>query len=440
MASIFVVEFQHRHHRPKDFLAGDAHAVGDIGEDRRLDEEPAFKTLQRRNAAAVMEGCSLGLADGDVAGHLLVLRFVDERTHLGLGIERIADADGLGALGQPVDEAIVEPVLDENPCAVGTDLAGGVEVGEQRAANRIFDIGVVENDQRRFPAKLHRGVLHQRPGERQHFLAGRHGAGQRDLCDDLVRSQRAADIAIALHDIEEPVRQAGLGVDFSQRKRRERRVLGRLEHHGVAHGECGGRLPARALDRVVPGADADADAESLPARVGKGAAEIDVIAVIACDRAAEEFKRIGRRCRVGDQRFLNGLAGVERLQACELGIAGAQDVGGAAKNAPALDRLQPRPDGLRFPRRLDGKLDDVLGGGMQHGDGLAGRRIDDRNDRAALVVDEAAVDVVRCLRLRAHENVSASCRAWPFPESHATSLARSIYRSETCQRGLIQGS
>ena len=38
-------------------------------------------------------------------------------------------------------------------------------------------------------------------------------------------AQSCAKIAKALHDIEKPGRQAGLGVDFSQRQRRERRVL-----------------------------------------------------------------------------------------------------------------------------------------------------------------------------------------------------------------------
>ena len=114
------------------------------------------------------------------------------------------------------------------------------------------------------------------------------------------------------------------------------------------------------LDRIVPGADADADAERLAPRIGEGAAEIDVVAIVARDRAAEIFERVGGRGGVGDQRLLDRLAGVERLEPRQLGVARAQDVGGAAQDAAALDRLQPRPGRLRCARCFDGEFDDVL--------------------------------------------------------------------------------
>ena len=76
-------------------------------------------------------------------------------------------------------------------------------------------------------------------------------------------------------------------------------------------------------------------------------AEIDRLAVVGGDRAAEIFEAVGGRRRVRHQRLLDRLAGVERLDAGELGVAGAQDVGGAAQDAAALDRLQPRPGRLR---------------------------------------------------------------------------------------------
>ncbi len=188
-------------------------------------------------------------------------------------------------------------------------------------------------------------------GERQHLLAGRHRAGERDLCDRRMAGKCGADIAKALHDVEQAVRQAGLGEDLGQRQRGQRGSFRRLEDHGVAHGERGRGLPAGALDRIVPGADADADAERLAARIGEGSAEIDEIAVEAGDDAAEEFQRVGGGGGVGHQRFLDGLAGVERFQPRQLCIALAQQIGGAAQDAAALDRLQPRPGGLRGAAR-----------------------------------------------------------------------------------------
>ena len=124
------------------------------------------------------------LADRDVADDLLVLRLADQRPHLRFRVERIADADLLGALGQALDEAVVDALLHEDARAVGADLAGRIEIAEHGAADGVFEIGVVEDDQRRLAAKLHRRVLHLRAGERQHLAAGRHRAGQRDLGDD----------------------------------------------------------------------------------------------------------------------------------------------------------------------------------------------------------------------------------------------------------------
>ncbi len=79
----------------------------------------------------------------------------------------------------------------------------------------FLQIGVVEDDQRRFSAEFHRRVLHQRTGQRQHLAAGRHRSGHRNLGDRLVAGEGRADIAETLHDIEDAVRQAG----FANRSR-----------------------------------------------------------------------------------------------------------------------------------------------------------------------------------------------------------------------------
>src|SRR5690606_33413036 len=113
------------------------------------------------------------------------------------------------------------------------------------------------------------------------------------------------------------------------------------------------RFPAGSLDRIVPCADADADAERLTARVGEGAAEIDMVAIVASDRTAEVFERVGSRGRIGNQRLLDCLAGVEGFQSGQFVVAGAQYVGGAPQDAAALDGLQARPGGLRFTGCLD---------------------------------------------------------------------------------------
>src|SRR3546814_20488320 len=89
------------------------------------------------------------------------------------------------------------------------------------------------------------------------------------------------------------VGQPGLGVDLRQLQRAERGQLGRLEDHGIAAGQRRRRLPAGDLDRVVPGADAGADAEWLAARVEEVADEVEMLAVQAGGGAGVGGKRAG---------------------------------------------------------------------------------------------------------------------------------------------------
>src|SRR5690606_16898578 len=126
---------------------------------------------------------------------------------------------------------------------------------------------------------------------------------------------------------------------------------------------------------------------------GEGAAKVDELAVEAGDGACEIFEAVGSGRGVGDQRFLDGLAGVEGFEPRQRLVAVAQDIGGAAEDAAALDRLDARPFGLRGARRFYRQFDDVGRGRMQRGDALAGGRIDDGNLRAAIVVDIATVDI-----------------------------------------------
>jgi hypothetical protein len=64
--------------------------------------------------------------------------------------------------------------------------------------------------------------------------------------------------------------------------------------------------------------------------------------MLAGDRArqpAEIFKRIGGRGRVSHERFLDRLAGVERLDAAEFLIALAQDLRACATGSARARRL-----------------------------------------------------------------------------------------------------
>ena len=73
--------------------------------------------------------------------------------------------------------------VDEDAGAVRADLAGRVEIAEERARDRIVEIGIVEDDQRRLAAELQRDVLQGLRRVGHDRLAGPDLAGERDLGD-----------------------------------------------------------------------------------------------------------------------------------------------------------------------------------------------------------------------------------------------------------------
>ena len=346
---VLAVEGEDRHHRAEDFLARDRHLVGHAGEDRRLHEESALEALDAGAVAAGEEAGALGAALGDEAHDLLALRLRDQRPHLHALVHRVADDDALGAGDKAVEEGVLDAALDEDAGGVRADLAGGIEVAEHRAADRVVEVGVVEDEERRLAAELQRHRLQPGGGRGVDLAAGRHRAGERDLGDGRMRRQRPADRAAALEHGEGAGGKAGFGQDLAELQRAERGQLGGLEDQRVAAGERRRGLPAGDLRGVVPGADAEADAERLAAGVDEIAAEIDRLAGEAGGEPGEPLERVGAGGPVGDQRLGDRLAGVERLELGELAVRG-RGSGRRPGAAPARARRAASRTRRRSPR------------------------------------------------------------------------------------------
>ena len=92
--------------------------------------------------------------------------------------------------------------------------------------------------------------------------------------DDLVHvrmlgERRARGLAEAGHDVDHAVREARLpAISSPEPQRRERRLLGRLEHDRAAGRERRRHLPRRHHQREVPRHDLADDADRLAQRVG----------------------------------------------------------------------------------------------------------------------------------------------------------------------------
>ena len=74
-------------------------------------------------------------------------------------IERGADPDGLGPLGELCDERVGDRPLDQQPGARRADLAVVEEHTPQRAVHRVVHVDVVEDDRRGLAAQLQRALL-----------------------------------------------------------------------------------------------------------------------------------------------------------------------------------------------------------------------------------------------------------------------------------------
>ncbi len=98
-------------------------------------------------------------------------------------------------------------------------------------------------------------------------VAGDRGrADEGDRLDVRVLQETVHGHLVAVHDVEDTVRQAGLGEQFGDPVRGRRVLLARLEHEGVAARDGDGEHPHRHHRREVERRDAGDHAERLPDR------------------------------------------------------------------------------------------------------------------------------------------------------------------------------
>src|SRR6266540_4695386 len=176
---LLILERDHRHDRPKDLLLGDGHRALDRREHRRRIEG----TLAVAEPAARDDLGTLLTALLDEAVHLVAMLRGDERAHLRLGIERIADPQLLGLAGELRHEVVIDRPLDEHARTRLAALTGRVVDRPYGARNRILEIRVREDEVGTLTAELQRDPL-DRPGGQSHDLAARfRRARERDLVD-----------------------------------------------------------------------------------------------------------------------------------------------------------------------------------------------------------------------------------------------------------------
>ena len=167
---------------------------------------------------------------------------------------------------------------------------------------------------------------------------------------------RAADHAVPVtgQHVDDPRRDAGLFGESRQCQRGERRQLGGLEHHGVAHGDGRSDLPAGGEQRRIPGRDLQHYTDRLTPRVVEVRSRYwDDLAMQLVGPAGvilEHFCHFHGLATAIADRFTR----TDRLQACQLFGAATNALANREHQAAALGMGHRPPACLPFTGRRHG--------------------------------------------------------------------------------------
>ncbi len=145
---------------------------------------------------------------------------VDQRTDHGVGIERMADLDALGFLGDGGRERVVDARLDQKARRRGAALAVERVDHEYGGIGGALEIGIGEHDHRILAAQFEVDAF-ERVGALPHDQrAGAAFADKTDRLDVGMLGQRLAGVlAHTVDDIPDAGRNAGFVGDLDQQPR-----------------------------------------------------------------------------------------------------------------------------------------------------------------------------------------------------------------------------
>jgi len=177
----------------------------------------------------------------------------------------MAERDGGRDFRDRLDQFVLDALVHDDAGAGVTGFSRVVVDAPGDARGSRFDVGVHHHHVRALAAALEGDALHVRfAGIAQHQLADLGGAGEAHHVDIAMERQRFAGLfAITRDDIQHTRRQAGFAAQLTQADRREGRLLGGFQDHGVTGEKCRSELPRADDERVIPGHHRRNDAERL---------------------------------------------------------------------------------------------------------------------------------------------------------------------------------
>ncbi len=173
-------------------------------------------------------------------------RAVDQRADIGAGRHARSDSELLDRVDESGSKAVVDAGLHQDAVGADAGLAGIAVFGGHGAGDRLVEIGVVEDKQRRIAAKLEGELLHRIGALPVEDLADLGRAGEGELADAAVLTEDLADCRRigGGDDVEHAGRQTGIERELGDRQRTERRLLGGLDHDGASRRERRAQLSA----------------------------------------------------------------------------------------------------------------------------------------------------------------------------------------------------
>ena len=215
----------------------------------------------------------------------------------------------------------------------------------RRGTLEVGDVG--HHDVRRLAAALEPDALHVGlAGVLEHALADAGRAGEGDAVDVHVQRERLARrLAEARHDVQHALRKARFHRELRDAKRRERRLLGGLQHDGIAGRErrarassrpsAAGSSRARSRRRRRHGSRVMSASDSC---AGRRDLVVDLV-----DRLGVPGDAVRGRRDVDLHRVRDRLAHVQRLEQRELLAVLADQLGEAQQHLLARGRRAARP-------------------------------------------------------------------------------------------------
>ena len=207
--------------------------------------QPWSGTLRAR---AAIRPSGLGL--GGVAADALLRGLLDDRRHVDREVRGLADLEHLDRPAEAFEQRVVDRLVDEHPRGRRALLPGVVERRLHEAGHDLVEVGVGVDDHAVLAAHLGDHALDvlllgRRLARGAHDLeADRLRAGERDRVHARVAHERGADVALARQQRQGVGRHAGLAQRPDEHERAAGRLLGGLQHDGVAGRQRRGGHPA----------------------------------------------------------------------------------------------------------------------------------------------------------------------------------------------------